>query len=245
MFTRKKQLLKGKRMMFMSQKILIASVIGAMILTGCTTTDPRSGEQKTSHTATDAGVGALAGAVIGAMTSSNHDRTRGVLTGAVLGGAIGGAVGHHTDKQEAELREKLANSGVEVQRQGDTIKLVMPGAISFETNSAQLAPTFYESLNKVSASLKDFSDTSVQVVGHTDSTGSAAYNQQLSINRANAVAIYMAVQGVDRARMQTVGMGFSQPISDNHTSEGRAQNRRVEVKIIPHEGTPVEEQGNR
>lgn len=228
-------------------RVLISGIISAiaMLVTGCTTTDPNTGEQKTSHTAKDAGIGAVAGAVIGAMTSSNRDRTKGVLTGAVLGGAVGGAVGHHADKQEAELRGKLANSGVGVERQGDTIKLIMPGAISFETNSAQLAPTFYESLNKVSASLKEFPDTSVQVIGHTDSTGSAAYNQQLSVNRADAVAVYMAAQGVDRQRMQTVGMGLSQPIADNRSSEGRAQNRRVEVKIIPHEGAQAEQQSSR
>jgi outer membrane protein OmpA-like peptidoglycan-associated protein len=225
--------------------ILLPGIISAMLMAGCTTTDPNTGEQKTSRTAKDAGIGAVAGAVIGAMTSSHSDRTKGVLTGAVLGGAVGGAVGHHADKQEAELRDKLANSGVGVERQGDTIKLIMPGAISFETNSAQLAPAFYESLNKVSASLKEFPDTSVQIIGHTDSTGSATYNQRLSVNRADAVAVYMAAQGVDRQRMQTVGMGFSQPIADNRSSEGRAQNRRVEVKIIPHEGAQVEQQSHR
>jgi outer membrane protein OmpA-like peptidoglycan-associated protein len=225
--------------------LLVASLASVFVLAGCTTTDPQTGEQKTSHTAKDAGIGAVAGAVIGAMTSSDRDRTRGALTGAALGGALGGVVGHRADKQEAALREKLANSGVEVQRQGDTINLVMPGAISFETNSAQLAPSFYESLNNVSASLKEFPDTSVQVIGHTDSTGSAAYNQQLSVNRANAVAIYMAAQGVDRQRMQTVGMGFSQPVADNRTSEGRAKNRRVEVKIIPPENAPATEEPRR
>ncbi len=231
--------------MLTPKSLFVASLASVFVLAGCTTTDPQTGEQKTSHTAKDAGIGAVAGAVIGAMTSSDRDRARGALTGAAVGGALGGVVGHRADKQEAALREKLANSGVEVQRQGDTINLVMPGAISFETNSAQLAPSFYESLNKVSASLKEFPDTSVQVIGHTDSTGSAAYNQQLSVNRANAVAIYMAAQGVDRQRMQTVGMGLSQPVADNRTSEGRAKNRRVEVKIIPPENAPVMEEPRR
>lgn len=218
----------------------IAGLLSAALLTGCMTTDPNTGEQKVSHTSKDAGIGAAAGAILGAVTSGNHDRGRGALIGAALGGGIGAAVGHHSDKQEAELRKKLENSGVEVQRQGDTINLIVPSAISFATNSAQLTPNFYASLNKVGASLKDYPDSTVQIVGHTDSTGAAAYNQQLSVNRANAVVMYLSAQGVEPARMQAVGMGATQPIADNNTVEGRAQNRRVEIKIIPRENSPAE-----
>jgi outer membrane protein OmpA-like peptidoglycan-associated protein len=214
-----------------------------MTLTGCTSSNPYSqkgreqtgDEQKTSNTAIGAGVGAVAGAALGALTSSKHDRNRGLLTGAVVGGALGGAVGYRADKQEAQLRERLANSGVAVERQGDTINLVVPGAISFATNSAQLAPDFYASLNQVAGSLKEYPDSTVQIVGHTDSTGPAAYNQQLSVNRANAVVVYLGAQGIDPARMQSLGMGPSQPVADNGTTEGRARNRRVEIKIIPRE----------
>lgn len=220
-----------------SRSFFIASIVSAAVLVGCTTTDPNTGEQKASHTAKDAGIGAVAGAILGAATSSHHDRNRGILTGAAIGGGIGAAVGHHTDQQEAELRKKLENSGVDVQRQGDTINLVVPGAISFATNSAQLAPDFYGSLNKVAASLKEYPESTVQIVGHTDSTGAAAYNQQLSVNRANAVVVYLAAQGVAQERMQAIGMGPSQPIADNKTADGRAQNRRVEIKIIPRENT--------
>lgn len=221
-------------------KRIVAVALSAALLAACTTTDPNTGERKASNTAKGAGIGAAAGAVLGAMVSSKHDRGKGAVTGAVLGGAIGGAVGHRADKQEAELKEKLANSGVEVQRQGDTINLVVPGNISFATGSAQLAPNFYESLNKVATSLKEFPDSSVQIVGHTDSTGSASFNQQLSVNRANAVAVYLGAQGVNPQRMQSTGMGPSQPIGDNRTADGRAQNRRVEIKIIPHE-TPAQQ----
>jgi outer membrane protein OmpA-like peptidoglycan-associated protein len=233
LLSQKSQLSKKSRPFF------IAGIVSTALLTGCMTTDPNTGERKVSHTTKDAGIGAVAGAILGAATSSNRDRTRGVLTGAAVGGGIGAAVGHHTDKQEAELRKKLENSGVEVQRQGNTINLVVPSAISFATNSAQLTPNFYESLNKVATSLKDYSDSTVQIVGHTDSTGAAAYNQQLSVNRANAVVVYLAAQGVASERMQAVGMGASQPIADNKTVEGRAQNRRVEIKIIPRETAPA------
>lgn len=215
-----------------------AFAIGLMttaLLAGCMTTDPNTGERKASNTTKDAGIGAVAGAILGAAVSSKHDRGKGALIGAAAGGGIGAAVGHRADKQEAELRKQLENSGVEVQRQGDTINLVVPNAISFATNSAQLTPNFYGPLNDVATSLKSYADTTVQIVGHTDSTGAAAYNQQLSVNRANAVVVYLTAQGVAKERMQTVGMGASQPIADNKTAEGRAQNRRVEIKIIPRE----------
>ncbi len=218
---------------------LFIGVLASTLLAGCMTTDPNTGEQKVSHTTKDAGFGALAGAILGAATASKHDRTKGILTGAAIGGGIGAAVGHHTDQQEAELRKKLENSGVEVQRQGDTINLVVPSAISFATNSAQLTPNFYESLNKVATSLKDYPDSTVQIVGHTDSTGAAAYNQQLSVNRANAVVVYLSAQGIAPERMQAVGMGATQPIADNQTAAGRAQNRRVEIKIIPRDSSPA------
>jgi outer membrane protein OmpA-like peptidoglycan-associated protein len=221
-----------------SRKILVACMVGATIfggLHGCTTTDPNTGERKVSNTAKDAGIGAAAGAVLGAVVSSKHDRGRGAATGAVLGGAIGGVIGHRADKQEKELREKLDKSGVEVQRDGNTINLVVPDNISFATGSAQLTPNFYESMSKVATSLKEFPDSSVQIVGHTDSTGSASFNQTLSVNRANAVVVYLTAQGIPQQRLQAVGMGPSQPVGDNKTVEGRAQNRRVEIKIIPHE----------
>ena len=217
-------------------KAAVSTVLmSALLLGACTTTDPNTGEKKVSNTTKDAGLGAIAGAVIGGMTASRKDRNRGILTGAALGGAIGGVVGNRADKQEAKLREKLANSGVEVQRQGDTINLVVPGAISFATGSAQLAPDFYGSLNQVAGSLKEFPDSSVQIVGHTDSTGSAAFNQQLSVNRANAVVVYLSAQNIDPQRMHALGMGPSQPTASNATAEGRAKNRRVEIKIIPRE----------
>lgn len=220
----------------MKKSAILVGAVCAALLGGCATTDPNTGERKVSNTAQDAGIGALAGAVIGGLTSSKKDRTKGVLTGAAVGGAIGGAYGYHVDKQEAELRRKLANSGVEVQRQGDTINLVVPDNISFATGSAQLTPDFYGPLNQVADSLKQYPDTTVQIVGHTDSTGSAAFNQTLSQNRANAVVVYLTAQGVQPQRMQALGMGESQPIASNGTAEGRARNRRVEIKILPPPG---------
>lgn len=219
----------------MLKPMIPAVAVCALLLGGCTTTDPQTGEQKVSNTARNAGIGAAAGAVLGGVTASKKDRNKGILTGAALGGAIGGGIGYYADKQEQKLREKLANTGVDVQRQGDTINLVVPSAISFATNSAVLTPDFYGPLNQVATSLKEFPDSTVQIVGHTDSTGSTSLNQQLSQNRASAVVVYLTAQGIPAARMQAVGMGSSQPIASNSTTEGRAQNRRVEIKIIPKE----------
>ncbi|MFT3929724.1 MAG: OmpA family protein [Spongiibacteraceae bacterium] len=220
-------------------RALAVGFVTAALLAGCMTTDPNTGDRKVSNTTKDASIGAVAGAILGAAVSSKHDRGKGALIGAAAGGGIGAAIGHRADKQEAELRKQLENSGVEVQRQGDTINLVVPNAISFATNSAQLTSNFYGPLNDVATSLKSYPDTTVQIIGHTDSTGAAAYNQQLSVNRANAVVVYLTAQGVDHERMQAIGMGASQPIADNKTAEGRAQNRRVEIKIIPRE-TPAQ-----
>lgn len=220
----------------------LAGAVVFALLAGCQSPNPYAnqpqGQPSSNNTAKGAGIGAVAGAVLGAAVSGNHDRGRGALTGAAVGAAIGGGVGYHMDKQEKQLRERLANSGVDVQRQGDTLKLVVPSAISFDTGSARLRPEFEAPLDQVAASLNQFPDTHIQVVGHTDSTGGIALNQQLSVNRANAVALYLGERGVAPARMQTAGMGPSQPIASNDTAAGRAQNRRVEIKIIADQAEP-------
>lgn len=220
--------------MFISRNLLAGAVVTAL-MAGCATQNPYANQQQqggNNNTAKGAGIGAIAGAVLGAAVSSKHDRGKGALIGAAAGAAVGGGVGYHMDRQEKQLRERLANSGVDVQRQGDTLRLVVPSAISFDTNSAQLRPEFDDPLNQVAASLNQFPDTHIQVVGHTDSTGGVALNQQLSLNRANAVALYLGGRGVASSRMQTAGMGSSQPIASNDSVSGRAQNRRVEIKII-------------
>lgn len=230
--------------MFTSRKLLTGAMVVAL-LGGCATPNPYANQQQqagNNNTATGAGIGAIAGAVLGAAVSSKHDRGKGALIGAATGAAVGGGVGYHMDRQEKELRERLANSGVDVQRQGDTLKLVVPSAISFDSNSAQLRPEFDEPLNQVAASLNQFPDTHIQVVGHTDSTGGIALNQQLSLNRANAVALYLGGRGVAASRIQTAGMGPSQPIASNDTTAGRAQNRRVEIKIVSNQ--PESEERN-
>ena len=210
--------------------IAVLLVVGMAV--GCQTTDPYTGESKTSNTAKGAGIGALAGAVLGA--AINHDdRGTGALAGAALGGAAGGGYGYYRDKQEEKLRQELAGSGVDVQRNGENIKLIMPGNITFRTGSAEIQADFYDTLNSVAASLKEFTDSNVRVTGYTDSTGNAMSNQVLSENRASSVAKYLQSQGVVSARLQTGGMGARNPLQSNDTESGRQANRRVELEVVP------------
>ncbi len=220
-------------------KILGTALVSLGLLAGCQnipqtqSTDPYTGEQQTNKTTKGAGIGALTGAVLGAATSSDGDRKKGIATGALVGGAIGGGVGYYMDRQEAELRRYLQGTGVQVQRQGDRIQLIMPGNITFQTGSAQLASNFYDVLNAVAVVLKKYDDTRINVDGHTDSVGDAGYNQQLSVNRANSVASHLASQGISYDRITSTGYGESRPLADNNSESGRAANRRVELWIQP------------
>jgi len=212
--------------------MLLSPVLICAVLAGCASNDPNTGERReASNTAKGAGIGAIAGAVLGAAVSHDN-RGKGAAIGAVLGGGTGAAIGYRKDKQEAELREKLKNSGVGVQSDGNDIKLVLPGNISFDSGSAALRADFYQSLNQVAESLRQYPQTQVRVVGHTDSTGSAALNEKLSNDRARTVRDYLSAQGVEPTRLEYMGVGPSQPIADNKTAAGRAENRRVEIKII-------------
>lgn len=202
-------------------------------LLGCASTDPYTGEQKSSNTAKGAGIGAVAGAVIGAATSSKDDRKKGALTGAVAGGAIGGGVGYYMDRQETLLRQKLANSGVQVRREGDNIRLIMPGNITFATGQSDIRSEFFNTLNSVALVLKEFDKTAIRVTGHTDSTGGADLNQRLSEDRASSVASYLIGQNIAAGRVQAIGHGYRYPIASNSTAEGRQANRRVELELLP------------
>lgn len=215
-------------------KYLCAFVLSFSLL-GCTTTDPYTGEQKTSNTAKGAGIGAVAGAVIGAASASKSDRKKGALTGALVGGAIGGGVGNYMDRQESALRQRLQNSGVQVRREGNNLYLVMPGNITFASNRAEIRADFYEVLNSVALVLTEFNKTLIKVGGHTDSTGGDALNQALSEDRANSVRAYLMSQRVASHRIQAYGYGPRYPLASNSTDVGRQANRRVELELIPME----------
>ena len=179
-----------------------------------------------------AGYGAAAGAVVGLLTAGSNP-FKSAMIGAAAGALVGGSVGYYMDKQEAKLRQQMAGTGVEVVRQGDNITLDMPGNVTFAFDSADLNAQFYPVLDKVAETLKEYDKSVVEVAGHTDSVGSDAYNQTLSERRANSVADYLSGHGMTRTRMVTIGAGEGHPVASNDTEEGRAENRRVEITIVP------------
>ncbi len=212
-------------------KSILPVLVGAALLAGCTT-DPYTGEEKPANTLLGGLGGAAAGAAVGAIGGAiAGDAGKGAAIGAAVGGIAGLGIGAYMDRQEALLRKKLAGTGVRIVREGHDIRLIMPNDITFATDQAEVRPQFYRTLNAVATVLNGFPETQVLVTGHTDSTGSDAYNQRLSERRALAVAQYLQAQGVDPARLEARGMGERAPIASNATASGRAQNRRVEIRI--------------
>jgi outer membrane protein OmpA-like peptidoglycan-associated protein len=212
----------------------IALVIAASTTSlGCTT-DPYTGEPQISRTVLGGLLGAGIGAGVGALTGDNgRERKKRALIGAGVGALAGGAVGGYMDYQEAKLRERLASTGVGIQRIGDEIVLVMPGNVTFETNSSDLKPDFFDVLQSVGVVLIEYNRTVVEVAGHTDSTGADDYNLDLSGKRASTVASYLRSQGVENMRLLTLAFGEKAPVASNETPSGREQNRRVEITLLP------------
>jgi outer membrane protein OmpA-like peptidoglycan-associated protein len=209
----------------------LAALLSLAVLAGCTT-DPFTGEKQISKTAIGAAIGAASGAAIGAI-ADKEKRGRGAAIGAGVGVLAGGAVGAYMDYQEKKLREKLAGTGVSVKRVNDDIFLNMPGNLTFATDHAEIRSDFYDVLNSVVLVLNEYDKTLIEITGHTDSTGSDQHNQVLSEQRAQSVAAYFASQQVKQARLVTEGFGDRFPIASNETNEGRQQNRRVELRLIP------------
>lgn len=209
-------------------KIISAGMIAAFGLSACTT-DAYTGERKASRTAIGAGVGAAVGAGIGAIAG----KRKATLIGLGVGTLAGAAVGGYMDAQEAKLRKQLQNTGVSVTRDGDNIVLNMPSNITFDVNQSSVKAEFSDVLNSVGLVLNEYNKTYVDVLGHTDSTGSDQYNLDLSVQRAQSVANYLMGRGVMGERFIVRGFGEAQPIASNDTPEGRALNRRVEIILQP------------
>ena len=220
-------------MRYMFDLRMMAVFLLLAFVAGCAT-DPYTGEKKMSKTAAGATIGAVVGAAAGALTGDNsRERRQRALIGAGIGGLTGGGVGYYMDRQEQKLRMQLAGTGVSVTREGNNLILNMPGNITFNTDSAEIKASFYDVLNSVTLVLKEFDKTLIEVAGHTDSTGSDAYNQSLSERRAASVGQYFIAQGVDRLRVATGGFGESRPVASNETPQGRELNRRVELTLVP------------
>lgn len=194
------------------------------------TNDPNDPNRTQRGALIGAGIGAVAGLLSGGDATERRQRA---LVGAGVGGLTGGAIGAYQDRQEAELRRQTAGTGVEVSRDGDVIKLNLPDGVTFDFGKANLKPQFYPALDNVASTLAEYNQTIVEVSGHTDSVGSDAANQTLSVQRANAVGNYLIGRGLVRERFEIVGFGETRPVASNDTDSGRALNRRVEIRVVP------------
>lgn len=211
-------------------------ILATALTTGCAI-DPYTGEEKVSNTGWGAGIGVVGGAAVGAGIGAIAGGGKGAAIGAGIGAGVGGVAGagygYYMDRQEAQIRARLEGTGVRIQRQGDNLKLIMPGNVTFPSDSAELNGSFYPVLESVGIVLKEFNETSINVSGYTDSTGGDMHNQNLSERRANSVASFLVRTGVLHGRIQSRGFGERFPIASNDNLMGRSQNRRVEINIRP------------
>lgn len=214
-----------------SRLFISAFAASALLTTTACVTDPNTGERKVSRTAIGGVGGALGGYLLGGLIGGKTGR----IIGAGIGGVAGAAVGYQMDKQIKELKEQTAGSGVDVTEVGDgeAILVNLPDGVTFAVNSTTISPQFQRTLDTIAESMRQYPNSLIDIMGHTDSTGSEAYNEDLSKRRADAVADYLAMRGVSRARIATIGYGERYPVADNATEAGRALNRRVEIKITP------------
>jgi outer membrane protein OmpA-like peptidoglycan-associated protein len=216
-----------------TKKFTALLLAGSLLGTTACVTNPETGEREFQvRTAAGTGIGAIAGYLLGDLIGGN--RTAAII-GAGIGALGGGAVGSYMDRQERRLRQQTAGTGIDVVRQGDEIILRMPNeAITFAYNRADVQSQYYGTLNQIASVLSEFPATAIDIYGHTDSSGSDAYNQDLSERRAQSVANYLSTRGVNRVRMATQGFGETQLlISPERTESDRQANRRVEIRIAP------------
>nr|WP_255556063.1 OmpA family protein [Lysobacter sp. CJ11] len=205
------------------------------MLAGCATyTGQTNDPNDPNRTRNGALIGASIGAVAGLLSGKDAtERRQRAMVGAGIGGLAGAGIGAYQDRQEAELRRQTAGTGVDVQRDGDVIKLNLPDGVTFDFNKTEVKPQFYPALNNIASTIKEYNQTIVEINGHTDNVGSLAANQKVSEGRAQAVGNYLAGQGVQSVRMEMHGYNYQYPVADNTTDAGRAKNRRVEIRLIP------------
>ncbi|XPF92878.1 OmpA family protein [Colwellia sp. RE-S-Sl-9] len=203
------------------KKSILTCVFISLAMTGCATTNQEKG----------AAIGAVAGAILGKSTS-NHKNKRAVW-GAAIGALAGTAIGGYMDKQEQEFREELSGSGIDVVREGDNLRLIMPSNITFASGQSYITSGFHNTLDAIVRVLAKYEKTLLSIEGHTDSVGSVESNQKLSEERAASVAAYLVNQNILESRLKVSGYGESQAIANNDNEQGRALNRRVEIQIIP------------
>jgi outer membrane protein OmpA-like peptidoglycan-associated protein len=217
----------------MTKTPLMLAAAGALFLTACVGVDPNAyPDDPNARTKNGAVIGGLLGAAAGAATAKDGNEFKGAILGGALGAGAGALVGADLDRQAAELRGSL-NSNISVTNTGEYLIVNMPQDLLFASDSASVRPDLRSDLSAVAASLLRYPNSTIEVIGHTDNTGTAAYNQDLSQRRAVAVASILRESGVPGGRIAAFGRGEDQPIASNLTPDGRAQNRRVEIIIRP------------
>ena len=214
-----------------AKRLAIATLASLSLATAGCVTDPNTGQQKVSRTAIGAGLGTVGGLLLGGLIGGGTGR----IIGAGIGGIAGASIGYTMDKQIKELKEKTAGTGVDVTPtdNGQAILVNLPDGVTFDTDRYELKPAFRPTLDKIAENIGKYPNSLIDVYGHADSTGTAPHNQILSESRARTVGDYLTTRGIAPARLRTQGFGSSMPVADNATLEGRAKNRRVEIKIVP------------
>ncbi len=220
----------ANRHFYLGKRFMCLTLALSLAIVGCTTTNPYTGEEEVSKTTKGAGIGALAGVLTAVLVGGDRKK---LLLGAGIGALIGGGVGKYMDNQEDKIRMQLQSTGVSVTRDGNYIILNMPGNVTFASGSSNISADFYPILDSVALVLNEFEKTYIDINGHTDSTGSASLNNQLSKARASSVARYFQSRQVVAQRIVTKGAGSSKPVASNDTQAGRALNRRVEIILTP------------
>ncbi len=219
--------------MTISKFFLTAGFCSAVALAACTDPGTLNLPADPNQNAKQGAVlGGLVGAGVGAI-ANNSNPLLGAVAGGAIGAAGGGLIGNQLDKQAAELRQQLANDGITIVNAGDRLIVTVPNDITFDTDSATVRPALRADLVRVGQNLVNYPNSNVQIIGHTDSDGEASYNQGLSERRANAVADVIQANGVNYSRIVTIGRGENNPVASNLTPEGKSQNRRVEIVIVP------------
>lgn len=224
---------RQKKHMTFSKMTIAAGLTSILALSACEP-GPIGGNPNDPNANTRQGalIGAGTGAVIGALSKGDGNRAGGALVGALAGGALGAGVGYTLDQQEADLRRQL-DSNVIITNTGDRLIVTLPQDILFATDSTTVQSGMQSDLAALARNVKVYANSTLQVIGHTDSDGQAAYNQQLSEGRARAGANVLINNGVSAGRIQAIGRGESQPVASNLNPAGKAQNRRVEIVILP------------
>ncbi len=219
--------------MTISKFFLATGLCSAMTMAACTDPGTLNLPSDPNQNAKQGAVlGGLVGAGVGAI-ANNSNPLLGAVAGGAIGAAGGGLIGNQLDKQAAELRQQLANDGITIVNAGDRLIVTVPNDITFDTDSATVRPALRADLVRVGQNLVNYPNSNVQIIGHTDSDGEASYNQGLSERRANAVADVLQANGVNYSRIVTIGRGENNPVASNLTPEGKSQNRRVEIVIVP------------